>query len=163
VKSLHAKQSKPEPPSMPVDDGGQRRSPTPAGDWMSGARPIRTLVAQAEASIRGVLTWLLDQDPRFAVVASVGTGGEAASWAGAIDAALVDLAVPGLDALKTVRALRDHHPDATVVVLATVDGPYLRAAARAAGAHGYVDRSRGQADFAQLLADLCSESRPQTR
>lgn len=119
---------------------------------------LRTLVADGEAPIRRVLTWLLEQDPRFDVVGSVGTGDEAAGWSAPIDAALVDLAVPGLDAFETVRALRKSHPGITVLIVATVDGPYFRAAAAAAGADGYVDRSRDESNPAELLAKLCFET-----
>ncbi|MCL2393798.1 MAG: hypothetical protein FWC87_03835 [Acidimicrobiaceae bacterium] len=116
---------------------------------------LRTLVAAGEAPVRQVLTWLLEQDPRFVVVGSVGRGEEAAGWSGPIEAAVVDLAVPGLDAFATVRALREHHRGVTVLIVATVDGPYFRAAASEAGAAGYVDRSRAEANPVELLAALC--------
>jgi len=119
---------------------------------------LRTLVAAGEAPVRQILTWLLEQDPRFAVVGSAGTGEEAAGWPGPIDAALVDLALPGLDAFGTVRALREQNPGITVLVVATVDGPYLRAAASEAGAAGYVDRSSPAANPVELLANLCLRS-----
>jgi DNA-binding NarL/FixJ family response regulator len=116
---------------------------------------LRTLVADREARVRLILVWLLKQDPRFEVVGSVGTGDEAAGWAGPVDAALVDLAVPGLDALQTVRALRERHPGIIVVIVATVDGPYFRAAAQAAGAAGFVDRTTNDTNPTELLARLC--------
>lgn len=116
---------------------------------------LQTLVADGETRVRQILTWLLKQDPRFEVVGSVGTGEEAARWSGRLDAALVDLALPGLDAFQTVRALRERHPGITVVIVATVDGPYFRSAALAAGAAGYVDRSVNEANPADLLGKLC--------
>lgn len=122
--------------------------------------PLRTLVADGEPRVRQILTWLLEQDPRFDVVGSVARGEDAAGWSGPLDAALVDLAVPGLDAFQTVRALCERHPGITALVVATVDGPYFRAAARDAGAAGYVDRSSDEANLAELLATLCLGTRP---
>ncbi|MBO0693040.1 MAG: response regulator transcription factor [Acidimicrobiaceae bacterium] len=116
---------------------------------------LRTLVAEGDTRVRQILVWLLMHDPRFEVVGSVGTGGEAARWPGPIDAALVDMAVPGLDAFQAVRALRERHPGIIVLIVATVDGPYFRAAAREAGADGYVDRSSGGANPVELLAGRC--------
>lgn len=123
---------------------------------------LRTLIAHGEPRVRRVLTWLLEEDPRFVVVASVATGDEAAGWSGPLDAALVDLTVPGHDAFETVRALRERHPGITVLIVATVDGPYFRAAAREAGAAGYLDRSTDEENPANRLAELCFGSTAET-
>ena len=122
--------------------------------------PLRTLVAGGEVQVRRILTWLLEQDPRFEVVGSVATGDDAAGWPAPIDAAMVDLTVPGLDAFQAVRALRERHPGIKVLIVATVDGPYFRAAALAAGADGYADRSTDEGNPAEVLAELCFGPEP---
>lgn len=116
----------------------------------------RTLIAEGDAPTRAVLTWLLEHDGRFDVVATVESGEGALAYDGPLDAALVDIALPGLDALQTVRALRDRYPRMAIVVAAGVDVPYLRAAAAEAGADGYVNRA---ADAPRLL-DILASVRP---
>jgi two-component system, NarL family, invasion response regulator UvrY len=130
--------------------------PTDGGERGGGATSVmRALVVDGDERMRTVLGWLLGEDPRFELAGSVGTGGEAAAFRGRLDAALVDLAVPGLDALRTVRALRAGHPGIVVIVLADVDVPYFRSAAADAGAAGYVERTAGALTLVDLLADLC--------
>lgn len=121
---------------------------------------LRALVAGGEPRLQQILTWLLEQDPRFEVVASVGSGDDAAGWSGPVDAAVVDLTVPGLDAFQTARALRERHPGIKVLIVATVDGPYFRDAAQAAGADGYEDLSKDEVNPADVLAQLCFGSGP---
>ena len=121
---------------------------------------LRALVASGDPRVRQIVTWLLEQDPRFEVVASVGSGDDAAGWSGPIDAAIVELAVPGLDAFQTARDLRERHPDIKVLIIATVDGPYFRDAANAAGAAGYEDLSAEEVNPANVLAELCFGSGP---
>lgn len=113
---------------------------------------MRTLIAQGDAQTRAVLTWLLKDDARFDVAASVDTGERAVSWVQPLDAALIDIALPGLDALQTVRTLRDRYPDITIVVVGEVDVPYLRAAALDAGADSYVSLGVEPSHLTSLLA-----------
>jgi DNA-binding NarL/FixJ family response regulator len=114
----------------------------------------RTLIAEGDAHTRAVLTWLLEHDGRFEVVATPDCGESALAWDGPLDAALVDIALPGLDALQTVRALRNRYPRIAIVVVAGVDVPYLRAAAAEAGADGYVNRTADAPHLLDLLASL---------
>jgi DNA-binding NarL/FixJ family response regulator len=74
------------------------------------------------------------------------------AWEQPLDVALVDIALPGLDALRTVRKLRDRHPAARILVVAGVDAPYLRAAVAEAGANGYVNRGVDTERLADILA-----------
>ncbi len=117
---------------------------------------LRTLLVCGDDPVRLVLGWILAEDARFDLVGSVARGDHAAAWTDPLDAALVDMAVPGLDAFATVRALLQQHPAMTPVVLGHVDVPYLRAASMEAGAAGYIDRSGldGPAVVEQL-AQLC--------
>jgi two-component system, NarL family, response regulator LiaR len=106
------------------------------------ARSLRTLLVCGDEHLRTVLAWILAEDGRFELVGSVARGDHAAAWKHPFDTVLIDLAIPGLDALATIRTLRRRYPALTVVVLSPVDVPYLRAASSEAGANGYIDRSR---------------------
>ena len=115
---------------------------------------IRSLIAEGDTHARAVLSWLLGQDDRFEVAGTAGSGDEVIGWPEPLGAVLVDIALPGLDALQTVRTLRHRHPDLTIVIVARVDAPYLRAAAFDAGADGYVNRAVDAERLGDLLAGL---------
>jgi DNA-binding NarL/FixJ family response regulator len=120
------------------------------------ASVIRVLVAQGDTHTRTVLGWLLAQDERFEVAGLVGSGDEVIRWPDPIAAVLVDIALPGLDALETVRSLRGRYPESTIVIVGGVDAPYLRAVARDAGADGYLNRAVDGARLVDMLAELCA-------
>jgi len=118
----------------------------------------RTLVVEGDGHVRSVLTWLLEHDPRFVVAASLASGDSAVAFHHPLDAALVDLAVPGLDALSTTRLMRDRYPSLKILVMAGADVPYLRAAVLDAGADGLATRALGAAAIVDTLAALRSLS-----
>ena len=60
----------------------------------------------------------------------------------------MDLRMPGLGGIGAVQALRSSNPAARIFVVSAFDGPDLRCAAAAAGAHRYVVKE----DLAQLRA-----------
>ena len=119
---------------------------------------LHTLVVQRDSHLRTVIEWLVEEDARFVLVGSVSTGDEAVAWAEPLEVALVELLIPGLDALVVVRKLRARHPGITVVVLADVDVPYLRAAATDAGAAGYVNCLDAGPGLGELIMGLRSSS-----
>jgi NarL family two-component system response regulator LiaR len=118
---------------------------------------LRTLLVCGDPRVRTVLAWILSEDSRFELVGSLDRGDHAADWGGPLDAVLVDMAVPGLDALATIRDLRQRYPALTAVVLGPVDAPYLRAASSEAGAAGYIDGS--QLDGPGVIDQLAAFSR----
>jgi len=119
---------------------------------------LRTLVVQGDSHLRAVIEWLVQDDPRFVLVGSVATGEQAVAWTDPLEVALVDLMVPGLDALVVVRTLRANHPAITVIVLAEVDVPYLRAAAADAGAADYLNRLEAGPGLGELILGLRTAS-----
>lgn len=109
----------------------------------TGARtgePIRLLLADDQALVRGALAALLDLEPDLQVVAEVGNGDEvlAAALASEPDVALLDVEMPGMDGVAATRAVREALPSCRVLVVTTFGRPgYLRAA-MAAGASGFI-------------------------
>ena len=101
---------------------------------------IRLLLADDQELIREALCSLLNQEPDFEVVASVGRGDEivGAVRAGRPDVALLDIEMPGLDGLAAAAVLRAQFPSCRVVMLTTFGrAGYLRRAMEA-GAVGFV-------------------------
>jgi len=102
--------------------------------------PIRLLLADDQALVRGALAALLSLEPDLTVVAEVGRGDEVVAEArrSAPDVALLDVEMPGLDGIAATAALRAALPTCRVLVVTTFGRPgYLRRAMEA-GANGFV-------------------------
>jgi two-component system response regulator DesR len=101
---------------------------------------IRLLLADDQTLVRSALAALLDLEDDFEVVAQVGRGDEvvAAARAGAVDVALLDIEMPGLDGLAAAAALAHAVPQCRALILTTFGRPgYLRRAMES-GALGFV-------------------------
>ena len=104
------------------------------------APPIRLLLADDQALVRGALAALLNLEPDLEVVGEVGRGDEVVPLARQIrpDVALLDVEMPGLDGIAATVELRAALPSCRVLVVTTFGRPgYLRRA-MAAGASGFV-------------------------
>ncbi|RKR89254.1 LuxR family two component transcriptional regulator [Micromonospora pisi] len=102
--------------------------------------PIRLLLADDQALVRGALAALLSLEPDLTVVAEVGRGDEVVDAARRTrpDIALLDVEMPGLDGIGATAALRAARPECRVLVVTTFGRPgYLRRAMEA-GADGFV-------------------------
>ena len=101
---------------------------------------IRLLLADDQALVRGAMAALLDMEPDLAVVAEVGRGDEvvAAVRDHAVDVALLDVEMPGLDGVAAARLLHAAAPACRVLMVTTFGrAGYLRQA-MAAGASGFI-------------------------
>ncbi|MBB5115556.1 response regulator transcription factor [Micromonospora echinospora] len=102
--------------------------------------PIRLLLADDQALVRGALAALLSLEPDLTVVAEVSRGDEVVPEAlrAGPDLALLDVEMPGLDGVAATAALRAALPSCRVLVVTTFGRPgYLRRAMEA-GANGFV-------------------------
>jgi two-component system response regulator DesR len=102
--------------------------------------PIRLLLADDQALVRGALAALLSLEPDLSVVAEVGRGDEilAAAERTRPDVALLDVEMPGMDGIAAAAALHTRVPACRVLVVTTFGRPgYLRRAMEA-GASGFV-------------------------
>ena len=84
-------------------------------------RPIRLLLADDQALVRGALSALLDLEDDLEVVAEVGRGDEVVEAArrSAPDVALLDVEMPGMDGLSAAAALRSAMPSCQVLIVTT--------------------------------------------
>jgi two-component system response regulator DesR len=102
--------------------------------------PIRLLLADDQALVRGALAALLDLEPDLTVVAEVGSGDQVVPIAAEQrpDVALLDVEMPGMDGIEATRALKAAQPGTRVLIVTTFGRPgYLRRALQA-GADGFV-------------------------
>jgi len=104
------------------------------------SEPIRLLLADDQALVRGALAALLDLETDLTVVAQVGRGDEVldAVREHDVQVALLDVEMPGLDGLAVAQQLRASAPSCRSLIVTTFGRPgYLRRAMEA-GASGFV-------------------------
>lgn len=102
--------------------------------------PIRLLLADDQALVRGALAALLDLEPDLAVVAQVARGDEvvAAARDSGVQVCLLDIEMPGADGIAAAAAVHAELPGVRSMIVTTFGRPgYLRRAI-AAGASGFV-------------------------
>ncbi|GIF68242.1 DNA-binding response regulator [Asanoa ishikariensis] len=115
--------------------------------------PIRVLLADDQALVRGALAALLSLEPDLEVVAEVGRGDEVVEAARRTgpDVALVDVEMPGGDGIAATAALADAVPGCRVLVVTTFGRPgYLRRAMEA-GASGFVVKDTPARQLAEAV------------
>jgi two-component system, NarL family, response regulator DesR len=119
---------------------------------VSGA-PIRLLIADDQALVRGALSALLGLEPDIEVVAEVGRGDEVADAAASAspDVALLDIEMPGIDGIAAAAQLRERVPGCRVLMVTTFGRPGYLKRAMQAGAAGFVVKDTPAAQLADAV------------
>jgi two-component system, NarL family, response regulator DesR len=115
--------------------------------------PLRLLIADDQALVRGALSALLGLEPDIEVVAEVGRGDEviAAVRASTPDVAMLDIEMPGIDGIAAAALLRTEAPSCRVIIVTTFGRPgYLKRAIQA-GASGFVVKDTPAAQLADAI------------
>jgi len=101
---------------------------------------IRLLIVDDHPVVRDGLKGMFAGDDRFEVLGEAGDGHEALAVAGHVhpDVVLMDLRMPGLDGVSTIKALKAQGSAARVLVLTTYDTDSDVLPAIRAGATGYL-------------------------
>ncbi|WP_029088751.1 response regulator [Brevibacterium album] len=124
--------------------------------------PIRVLLADDQALIRGGLAALLGLEPDIEVVCQLDSGACVVEAVAAhrIDVAVLDIEMPEIDGIAAAAALRDAAQGAgegsgcAVLIVTTFGRPgYLRRAAEA-GARGFVVKDTPAEELAQAVRDV---------
>jgi len=104
------------------------------------AKPIRVLIADDQALVRGALAALLALESDIEVVAEVGRGDEVVGGAVASrpDVCVLDIEMPGIDGIEATAAVRDRVPGCRVLIVTTFGRPGYLKRALDAGASGFV-------------------------
>jgi DNA-binding NarL/FixJ family response regulator len=115
--------------------------------------PVRVLIADDHAVVRGGLRHVLDQEPDLTIVAETDNGADAVQRClqGDIDLAVLDIAMPRLTGLQAARELSRRCPEVRTLILSMHDREQYVAEARAAGASGYVAKRAADRD----IVDAC--------
>lgn len=104
------------------------------------AGPIRVLLADDQAMVRGALATLLELESDMRVVAEVGRGDEVvgAALESRPDVCVLDIEMPGVDGIAATEAVRAQLPECRVLIVTTFGRPGYLKRALAAGASGFV-------------------------
>jgi DNA-binding NarL/FixJ family response regulator len=118
---------------------------------------VRVLLADDAPDMRDLMRRALEATGAFAIVGEAANGQEAIDRTSALrpDLILLDLAMPVMDGLTALPALRAAAPDALVVVLSGMEAERMAPLARAKGASAFMPKGLPAHELAdQLLAFL---------
>ena len=90
---------------------------------ISSADPIRVMVVDDSAVIRGLTTRILEEDTSLQVVASVGNGQLAVSNLARydVDVIVLDIEMPVMDGLQVLKLLQPKYPDIKFIMVTAND------------------------------------------
>jgi len=89
------------------------------------------------------LTWFFKELPGFNLVGTAVDGHQAMRCVAAIepDLVLMDVQLPGISGLEATRRIKARNRGSVVIIMTADDNPACRAAAKAAGADGFVGKA----------------------
>lgn len=129
---------------------------------MTVAPPIRVLCVDDHALIRDALTLNVDLQSDITMVATAGTGEEAVECFQRYrpDVTLMDLQLPTMSGLDTIRAIRREDPQARIIVLTMYEGDEDIYRAIEAGAATYLLKDTLADDLIRIVRDVHAGARP---
>ncbi len=118
--------------------------------------PIRILIAEDHAVVRDGLAAVLKFEPDMTVVGLARNGREAVTRFRELkpDVVLMDLAMPELDGVGAILAIRGEFPDARILVLTTYDNDESVFRALENGAQGYLLKDCSTADLLAAIRKI---------
>jgi signal transduction histidine kinase len=115
--------------------------------------PCRVLLADDTPEIRMLVRMALELEGGFEIVAEAGDGAEALHLSDQHqpDAVVLDLAMPIMDGLEAIPAIKKGNPNAKILVLSGFDAPKMMNEAMEAGADAYLEKGEPAHKIVQLL------------
>jgi two-component system nitrate/nitrite response regulator NarL len=124
-------------------------------DAMSATTPLKLMLVEDHTTFRQALTMLLSADPELEVVAQAGSLGEAkepldgGALDGALDVAVLDLALPDGDGREIIGELRRSSPGIRIMVLSATVWAGHAEVVRRSGADVVLDKVRSYSTIAE--------------
>lgn len=116
---------------------------------------IRVLLVDDHPVVRQGLRRMLELEKDMEVVAEAASGEQALDeiQTAPPDITLLDIRMPGMGGIETIRQIKEHHPEANVIVLTLYGNQYL-AQAIEAGATGYLVKDVGSEELTQAIRSV---------
>jgi len=119
---------------------------------------ISVLIADDHPSVRHGILRALETQPDLRLCAEASDGEEAL---GAIerlrpDVAVLDIGMPRLGGLETLRLLRERYPDIRTLLISVRGDPALVESARQLGADGYLLKDTNPKEIVEAIRDIAS-------
>jgi two-component system, NarL family, nitrate/nitrite response regulator NarL len=127
----------------------------PGGPQEGRRRALRILVVDDHPGFRRAVTSALRLVKDVEVVGEAGGGVEGAARAvrGDADLVLMDLSMPDLDGIESMRRIHRKKPDLPVVILTAHADPGVEKEAREAGASGFLAKGSALEDLVLILRE----------
>lgn len=117
------------------------------------SEPIRILIVDDHPVVRAGLTSMLGTQPGILVVGSASTGKEALTLVRELtpDVILLDLRMPGMNGIETMRAMADGPYRARIIVLTSFETDEDIYSAVRVGALGYLSKNTSQQEMLEAI------------
>lgn len=113
---------------------------------------IRVLIADDDPIINDSFARLLDGQDDITVVATASNGAEALTkMTHSVDVALIDVDMPILDGIETVKLIRKSYPQTVIIMLTAFEHEDSLAEALAAGVQGFLTKNTTPKEVAEYL------------
>jgi two-component system, NarL family, response regulator NreC len=122
---------------------------------------IEILLVDGHAIVRRGVRALLEANPRFSIVGEAGDGCQAVELAERLrpDLMIVDLNIPGLDGLETIRRVKRDVPRTRILVFSMHASEASVTEALRCGASGYALKDNDVSNIIQAVHDVCAGRR----
>lgn len=121
---------------------------------------IRVVLAEDHALMRDAVKLVFEDADTVELVGEVANGHDLIPLLSrvAVDFVLLDVQLPGLDGLRCLEALAEHHPRVKVAMLSAVDDPQVIESAFRRGACGYILKSVNPFDLPAAIRQIVDGS-----
>ena len=115
--------------------------------------PIKLMLVDDHEIVRTGLRMMLEAEPDLEIVAEMESGEEALERSAECmpDIVIMDVSLPGMSGIETTRALRDRHPDISVLALTIHEDERYFFQMLDAGAAGYLPKRAAPTDLANAI------------
>lgn len=123
---------------------------------------IRILIIDDHVVVREGLRALIEIEEDMELIGEAGDGLQGVDLSRALqpDIILMDLIMPRLDGIEAIKQIRQHNPDARILILSSLTEDDKVVSAVRAGATGFVLKGSGASDLLKAIRDVHSGEAP---
>ena len=131
---------------------------------MTGEGKVRVVLVDDVPELRLLVRVTLEEDPGIEVVGEASNGREGVKIVEATnpDLVLLDLSMPDMDGLEAIPLMREHAPNARVVVLSGHEAGRVSLEALDQGASRYINKAAGLEQIPQIVHEVAQLDPPFT-